>query len=207
MVEGRFARVLSEVEAGAGAGAGAGVGVGVGAGVGDGVGVEVAAAVAWYASPAGAVMDGLAETLMVPDPAVLGVKSKVAAVVPLGARVFGAKVPENPAAAGVRTTPDGQAAPVGVTVRVTALPTVLELADRDVVKAIAAAGVGLGAGVRFSTPVASTSARRASIFVLAAVATAKSLVEKAISLRSASLGGGVGRTVSEGQDCHACSLC
>ncbi len=56
MVEGRFARVLSDVEVGAE------VGVGVGAGVGDGVGVELAAAVAWYASPAGAVMDGLAET-------------------------------------------------------------------------------------------------------------------------------------------------
>jgi len=106
----------------------------------------VAAAVAWYASPAGAVMDGLAETLMVPDPAALGVKAKVAAAVPLGVRVVGAKVPERPDAAGVRTTPDGQDAPVGVTVRVTALPTVPELEDRAVVKAVAAAGVGVGVG-------------------------------------------------------------
>jgi len=125
IVEGRFARVPSEV------GAGAGVGVGV------------AAAVAWYASPAGAVMDGLAETLMVRDPAALGVKAKVAAVVPLGVRVVGAKVPERPAAAGVRTTLDGQAAPVGATVRVTALPAVPELEDRAVVKAVAAAGAGV----------------------------------------------------------------
>jgi len=91
-------------------------------------------------------MDGLAETLMVPDPAALGVKVKVAAAIPLGVRVVGAKVPERPAAAGVRTTLDGQAAPVGATVRVTALPTVPELEDRDVVKAVAAAGVGVGVG-------------------------------------------------------------
>jgi len=121
------------------------------------VGVELAAAVAWYAIPAGAVMDGLAETLMVPDPAALGVKSKVAAAVPLGVRVVGAKVPEMPVAAGVSTTLDGQAAPVGVTVRVTALPTAPELADRDVVKAVAAAGVGVGDGVGVDEPPAASA--------------------------------------------------
>ncbi len=91
-------------------------------------------------------MDGFATTPMVPDPAALGVKVKVAAAVPLGVRVVGAKVPERPVAAGVRTTLDGQAAPVGVTVRVTVLLTVPELADRAVVKAVAAVGVGVGVG-------------------------------------------------------------
>ena len=56
-------------------------------------------------------MDELAEMLMVPDPAALGVKAKVVAAVPLGVRVVGAKVPDRPVAAGVRTTLDGQAAP------------------------------------------------------------------------------------------------
>ncbi len=147
MVEGRPVRVPSEVGAGAG------------------VGVEVATAVAWYASPAGAVMDGLAEMLMVPDPAALGVKLKVVAAVPLGVRVVGAKVPERPVADGVRTTLDGQAAPVGVAVRVTALPTAPELDDRAVVKAVAAAGVGVGVGVGVGAAGAELTAANEAIAV------------------------------------------
>ena len=111
-------------------------------------------------------MDGFATTSMVPDPAALGVKVKVVAAVPLGVRVVGEKVPEMPAAAGVRTTLDGQAAPVGVMVRVTALPTVPELDDKTIVKAVAteevAAGVGVGAT---TTAFASKTAAPADVAV------------------------------------------
>lgn len=91
MVEGRFGRVLSEVEAGSGVGAGVGAGVGDGVGVGVGVGVgdgvEVPAARAWYVIAAGPLMPD-AETESVPVAATDSGKAYCAAMVPVGRDVI-----------------------------------------------------------------------------------------------------------------------